>query len=61
MQMENKLCPLKLQNELYFGDCNKEDCMWYCKCTGDCAVTDIANHIRWITNIGLKIEDKNIL
>lgn len=61
MQRENKLCPLKLQKELYFGDCNKEDCAWYCERTGDCAVTDIANHIRLAANIGLKVEDKNIL
>lgn len=58
MEYDKKLCPLKLQNGLYFGDCNKEDCAWYCKRTGDCAVTDIANHIRWIANIGLKVEDK---
>ena len=61
MKDDKKLCPLKLQKELYFGDCNKEGCMWYCERTGDCAVTDIANHIRWIANIGLKVEDKNIV
>lgn len=61
MQGENKLCPLKLQKELYFGDCNKEDCMWYCNRTGDCAVTDIANHIRWAYSIALKLKDKNIV
>lgn len=43
MQVKNKLCPLKLQKGIYFGDC---------------AVTDIANHIRWIANIGVKIEDR---
>lgn len=58
MQGENKCCPLKLQKGLYFGDCNKEDCAWYCERTGDCAVTDIANHIRWAYSIALKIEDK---
>lgn len=58
---ENKLCPLKLQKEIYFGDCNKEYRAWYCERTGDCAVADIANHIRYIANIGLKVEDKNLL
>ena len=58
MEDDKKLCPLKLQKELYFGDCNKEDCMWYCERTGDCAVTDIANHIRLAYSIALKIEDK---
>lgn len=61
MQEKNKLCPLKLQKGIYFGDCDKEGCAWYCERTGDCAVTDIANHIRWIANIGLKVEDKKIV
>lgn len=55
---ENKLCPLKLYNGTYFGNCNKEECAWYCRNTEDCAVADIANHIRWIANIGLKVENK---
>ena len=55
---ENKLCPLKLQNGIYFGECSEEDCAWFCERTGNCAVTDIANHIRWIANIGIKIEDR---
>lgn len=60
MQVENKLCPLKLtvKSDPYGGVCNKDRCAWYCERTGDCAVTDIANHIRWITNIGVKIEDR---
>lgn len=58
MQVKNKLCPLKLQKGIYFGDCDKEGCSWYCERTGDCAVTDIANHIGVIANIGVKIEDR---
>lgn len=60
MQVEDKLCPLKLavKSDPYGGVCNKDRCAWYCERTGDCAVTDIANHIRWITNIGVKIEDR---
>lgn len=63
MKDDEKLCPLKLivKSDHYGGFCNKDKCAWYCNCTGDCAVTDIANHIRYITNIGLKVEDKNIL
>lgn len=61
MEGENKYCPLKLQKGLYFGECNKEDCAWYCERTGDCAVADIENHIRLVANIGLKVEDKNIV
>lgn len=63
MENENKLCPLKLivKSDSYGGFCNEDRCAWYCKRTGDCAVTDIANHIRWIANIGLKVEDRNIL
>lgn len=60
MQGENKCCPLKfiVKSDPYGGVCNKDKCAWYCERTGDCAVTDIANHIRWITNIGIKIEDR---
>lgn len=63
MQGENKLCPLKLivKSDSYGGFCNEDKCSWYCNRTGDCAVTDIANHIRLIANIGLKVEDKNVL
>ena len=57
---ENKLCPLKLQKGIYFGGCDKEYCAWYCERTGDCAVADIANNIRWIADIGLKAEDKKL-
>ena len=49
-----KLCPLKLQNGFFFGNCDKYNCAWYCENTKDCAITDIANHIRWISNIGVK-------
>ena len=57
---ENKLCPLKflVKSDPYCGVCNKDRCAWYCERTEDCAVADIANHIRWIANIGVKIEDR---
>lgn len=60
MQGENKLCPIKffVKSDPYGGVCNKDKCAWYCNRTGDCAVTDIANHIRLIANIGVKIEDE---
>lgn len=58
---KNKSCPLKLKDNSYFGNCDKEDCAWYCQNTEDCAVADIANHIRWIANIGVKTEDREIL
>lgn len=60
---KDKLCPIKCLSEFdhYCGVCNKDRCAWYCECTGDCAVADIANHIRWMANIGIKIEDKKIL
>ena len=63
MEDDKKLCPLKFFFFFYpyGGLCNKNRCAWYCNRTGDCAVTDIANHIRWPYSIGLKIEDKNIL
>lgn len=63
MKDDEKLCPLKfiVKSDPYGGFCNKYRCAWYCNRTGDCAVTDIANHIRLVANIGLKVEDKNIL
>jgi hypothetical protein len=63
MENDKKLCPIKflVKSDPYGGLCNKNRCAWYCNRTGDCAVTDIANHIRWVANIGLKVEDKNIV
>lgn len=63
MENDKKLCPIKFlfKSDPYGGLCNKNRCAWYCNRTGDCAVTDIANHIRWVANIGLKVEDKNIV
>lgn len=58
MQEKNKLCPLKLQKGIYFGSCDKEYCAWYCERTGDCALADISNHIRWVANIGVKTEGR---
>ena len=63
MEDDKKLCPLKflVKSDSYGGFCNKNRCAWYCNRTGDCVVTDIANHIRWVANIGLKVEDKKII
>ncbi len=63
MENDNKLCPLKffVKSDPYDGVCNKNKCAWYCERTGDCTVADIANHVRWITNIGVKVEDKKIV
>lgn len=60
MEDDKKLCPFKFIVN-YGGFCDKKRCAWYCNRTGDCAVTDIANHIRLVADIGLKVEDKNIV
>lgn len=60
MENNKKLCPLKLKNG-YFCECSENECAWYCERTGDCAIADIANHIRWIANIGVKVEDRKIV